>query len=76
MDKLAANVVVYMTEVPASKTVIYPQHLRERFDGRTKRRLGAPRAGKRIHTPLGSWLVIMSEIALTCASNSEAALKQ
>ena len=40
MDKLAANVVVYMTEVPASKNVIYPQHLREHFDGRTKRRLG------------------------------------
>ena len=29
-----------MTEVSASKSVIYPQHLREHFDGRTKRRLG------------------------------------
>jgi uncharacterized cupin superfamily protein len=40
MSNVTTNVVVYLEEVPASKSVIYPDHIRGNFDGRTKRRFG------------------------------------
>ena len=38
--KTGSSPVAYLADIPASKSVIYPPHLRGHFEGRAKRRLG------------------------------------
>jgi len=40
MSKSGSIPVVYLTDVAVNTNVIYPPHLREHFEGRSKRRLG------------------------------------
>jgi uncharacterized cupin superfamily protein len=40
VSKSSSTPVVDLAEIPTSKSVIYPPHLRGHFEGRGKRRLG------------------------------------